>query len=92
MIDLNMYFYGAVGAFGLYIIISAFRVFLGPTVPDRTVGLDTINTLVIASMIGLGAAMWETLFIDIAIVYAILSFVTTLFISKYMEGMEGGEA
>lgn len=73
--------------FAIYIILSAFRLFLGPTAPDRTVALDTINTLVVASMVGLGAALWEILFIDIAIVYAILSFVTTLFIAKYLEGV-----
>ncbi|MGM0510242.1 MAG: monovalent cation/H+ antiporter complex subunit F [Thermoplasmatota archaeon] len=73
--------------FAIYIILSAFRLFLGPTAPDRTVALDTINTLVVASMVGLGAAMWEILFIDIAIVYAILSFVTTLYIAKYLEGV-----
>ena len=73
--------------FSIYIIISAFRLFLGPTAPDRTVALDTINTLVVASMVGLGAALWEILFIDIAIVYAILSFVTTLYIAKYLEGV-----
>lgn len=73
--------------FSIYIIVSAFRLFLGPTAPDRTVALDTINTLVVASMVGLGAAMWEILFIDIAIVYAILSFVTTLYIAKYLEGV-----
>lgn len=80
----------SVGVFCIYIIVSALRLFLGPTAPDRTVALDTINTLVIASMVGLGAALWETLFIDIAIVYAILSFVTTLFIAKYLEGAHGG--
>nr|AGF92975.1 multiple resistance and pH regulation protein F [uncultured organism] len=78
----------AVAIIGVYLIVSILRVFLGPTAPDRTVALDTINTLVVASMIGLGAAMWEILFIDIAIVYAILSFVTTLYIAKYLEGVE----
>ncbi len=78
----------AVVVFAIYILISALRLFLGPTAPDRTVALDTINTLVVASMVALGAAMWEVLFIDIAIVYAILSFVTTLFIAKYLEGVE----
>ncbi len=80
--------YIAVGVFMVYIIISAFRIFMGPTVADRAVAFDTINTLVVACMIGLGAAMWEILFIDIAIVYAVLSFVTTLYIAKYLEGGE----
>ncbi len=88
MIELTTVLYAAVIATVAYIIICAFRVFLGPTAADRTVGLDTLNTLVIGGMIALGAAMMETLFIDIAIVYAILSFITTLYIAKYLEGGE----
>ncbi len=69
-------------------LIAMIRVLLGPTVPDRVVGLDTINTLVIAAMIIFGAAFDEIIYIDVAIVYALLSFITTLFIAKYIEGGE----
>ena len=68
------------------IVVALIRVVFGPTVPDRVVGLDTINTLVIASMIIFGAASKEVIYIDVAIVYALLSFVSTLFIAKYLEG------
>jgi len=68
------------------IAVAMIRVLLGPTVPDRVVGLDTINTLVIASMILFGVAYKEVIYIDVAIVYALLSYVTTLFIAKYLEG------
>jgi multicomponent Na+:H+ antiporter subunit F len=65
--------------------IALGRVAAGPTVPDRIVGLDTINTIVVVVMVLLGAAFHEVVFIDVAIVYALLSFVTTLFIAKYVE-------
>ena len=68
------------------ILIASIRLILGPTVPDRVVGLDTINTLVIAGMLLLGAAYQEIIYIDVAIVYALLSFVTTILIAKYLEG------
>ena len=67
------------------ITIVLIRLFLGPTPHDRLVGLDTLNTMVIVSMVILGAAFNEVIYIDVAIVYALLSFVTTLFIAKYME-------
>jgi multicomponent Na+:H+ antiporter subunit F len=60
------------------------RVIKGPTAADRVVGLDAINSLVVASMIVLGAAYREIIFVDVAIIYALLSFVGTLFISKYL--------
>ena len=67
------------------IFIVLIRLFLGPTPSDRLVGLDTLNTLVVASMVILGAAFNQVTYIDVAIVYALLSFVTTLFIAKYIE-------
>ncbi len=70
---------------GVCIIIALMRVILGPGAPSRIVGLDTINTLVVVSMVVLGAAFEQVIFIDVAIVYALLSFITTLFVAKYIE-------
>jgi multicomponent Na+:H+ antiporter subunit F len=65
-------------------LLALVRVIKGPTPADRVVGLDAINSLVVASMIVLGAAYRQIIFIDVAIIYALLSFVGTLFISKYL--------
>jgi len=70
------------------IAVAIIRVLLGPTVPDRVVALDTINTLVIAGMILFGTATKMPIYIDVAIVYALLSYITTLFIAKYLQGGE----
>ena len=67
------------------ILICIIRAFKGPTTPDRMVALDTVNTLVAAALVVVGAAFGEVIFVDVAIVYAMLSFVTTLYISKHME-------
>ncbi len=70
------------------IVIASIRLVAGPTPPDRAVALDTINTLVVASMLSLGVAYFEPLFIDIAIVYALLSFISTLYIARIIEEKE----
>ena len=57
----------------------------GPSAPDRVVALDTINTMVVAAMVVLGAAYDDVIYIDVAIVYAALSFIEVLFIAKYLE-------
>ena len=62
------------------------RLVMGPTVPDRVVALDTMNTFVVAMMIILGAVYDSIVMVDIATVYAALSFVGTLFIARYIEG------
>ena len=67
-------------------VMAIIRVIRGPTAPDRLVGLDTINTIVIVLMVIFGAATNQVIIIDIAIVYALLSFISTLFIAKYLEG------
>ena len=72
----------------LSVIMAILRVIRGPTAPDRIVGLDTINTIVIASMVIFGAATKQIIIIDVAIVYALLSYISTLFIAKYLEGGE----
>ncbi len=68
-----------------FILMPLFRLISGPTVPDRVVALDTINTYIVAAMILFGAAFEEIIYIDVAIVYALLSYVATLYIAKYLE-------
>jgi multicomponent Na+:H+ antiporter subunit F len=75
----------AVVFLGVCIGIVLVRVGIGPTVPDRIVGLDTVNTIIVVAMVLLGAAFHQAIYIDVAIVYALLSFITTLFIAKYIE-------
>jgi multicomponent Na+:H+ antiporter subunit F len=75
-------------AIGLTVIIAIpfYRVVKGPTVFDRLLGVGAIGTktMVIICFIGL---LFDRLdmFIDIALVYAILSFITVVMISKYFE-------
>ncbi len=44
-------------------IMAIIRVIRGPTAPDRIVGLDTINTIVIVLMVVFGAATKQMFFI-----------------------------
>lgn len=78
--------YGAMAVLAGLILLAMVRLFRGPTAGDRVVALDAINTLVVASMILLSAAYRQTIFVDVAIVYALLSFVGTLYIAKYLGG------
>jgi multicomponent Na+:H+ antiporter subunit F len=75
-------------AIGLTIIIAIpfYRVVKGPTVFDRLLGVGAIGTktMVIICFIGLLFNRLD-MFIDIALVYAILSFITVIMISKYFE-------
>lgn len=67
-------------------LLALVRLFKGPTTADRVVALDAINTLVVASMILLSVVFRQVILVDVAIVYALLSFVGTLYIAKYLWG------
>lgn len=71
-----------------YVLVCMIRLGIGPTAADRAVAVDTINTLVVATMVLLGAAFNLMIIMDVALVYALLSFVGTLYIARYLE--EGG--
>ena len=88
MIEIEPIYLTILGLLLLSIVLCSIRIFKGPTAPDRVVGLDTINTLVIVGMVVFGIAKSSVIYIDVAIVYALLSYISTLFIAKYLEGGE----
>jgi multicomponent Na+:H+ antiporter subunit F len=76
----------AVLCLAFLMILASVRLFLGPTGPDRVIAVDAVNTLTIAAMILLGVVYQEVIFVDVAIVYGLLSFVATLYVAKYIGG------
>jgi multicomponent Na+:H+ antiporter subunit F len=66
--------------------LAMIRLILGPTPADRAVAVDTVNTFTIAALVLYGTAFREIIFVDVAIVYAVLSYVSTLYIAKYIGG------
>jgi len=77
----------AVIVMAVCIIIAVVRIIIGPGAPTRLVAFDTTNTLVVASMVIVAMMTGNRPFyIDVAIVYALLSYVLTLFVAKYIQG------
>ena len=76
----------AVIVLAVCIIISVARILMGPGAPTRLVAFDTTNTLVVASLVVVGMMFNHAIFIDVAIVYALLSFTMTLYVAKYIGG------
>jgi multicomponent Na+:H+ antiporter subunit F len=68
------------------IIIIMVRVFIGPGAPTRLVAFDTANTLVVAGLVVAAMMFNHVIFVDVAIVYALLSFAMTLYVAKYIQG------
>ena len=68
---------------GLLIILV--RAIVGPTVYDRILATNAIGTKTILFVTLLGYISGRPEFIDMAIVYALVSFITTIAILKFAE-------
>jgi multicomponent Na+:H+ antiporter subunit F len=73
-------------AMAVCLIVIIVRIFIGPGAPTRLVAFDTANTLVVTSLILLAMLFNDVVFVDVAIVYALLSFAMTLYVAKYIQG------
>ncbi len=65
-------------------LLCGYRVIRGPTVPDRVVGLDTIATNVIAIAVLVALKTDRGLFVTVSIVLAIIGFLSTVTVAKYV--------
>lgn len=72
-------------ALGLALLLTLFRIVKGPTLPDRIVGLDLLGTLgiSIAAVVALSAR--DAVYLDVAIVLALLAFLGTVAFAAYLE-------
>ncbi|MEW6227292.1 MAG: monovalent cation/H+ antiporter complex subunit F [Bacillota bacterium] len=65
--------------------VGFWRVIIGPTVGDRIVAADCISILLTVAIVLLGLHYRNAMFLDVALVYAILLFADILVMSKYFE-------
>lgn len=76
----------AAGIFFLMLsIILIYRVAKGPSDADRIVALKSTGTLITAALIAFSVYSGRSIYLDIAIVFALLGFAGVLLILRYME-------
>ena len=73
-------------------ILCLYRILRGPTAPDRVVALDALVPIIATIMVLFALYQGDGLLLDISIVYAILGFIGTLVISKYLLGERIGDS
>jgi multicomponent Na+:H+ antiporter subunit F len=67
-------------------LLSFLRVVKGPTAGDRVIALDAATTITTALLVILGVVYDRTWLIDVAIIYALLSFIAVIAMARYLEG------
>lgn len=75
----------------LYVIILAcvlclYRIFRGPTSADRIVTIDILGIMIVGLCAILTISTERSWYIDIGIAWALQSFISTLALSKFLEG------
>lgn len=63
-----------------------YRIGVGPTPPDRTVAIDILGILMIGFCAILSLFTGKDLYMNVAISWALLSFIGTIALAKYLEG------
>ena len=70
---------------GLAFLLTLARLLRGPSLPDRIVALDTLNINAIALIVLLGIRLDSALFFEAALLIAVMGFVATVALSKYLQ-------
>ena len=66
-------------------VVLLCRIFRGPTAADRIAALDAMDLLVSLAMALYSLYTGRGIYLDIALVLALLGFVGTVFVGRYME-------
>ncbi|MCB2427041.1 K+/H+ antiporter subunit F [Methylophaga pinxianii] len=69
---------------GIAILLSFIRLIIGPNTPDRILALDTLYINTIALLILLGINLQSALYFEAALLIAVMGFMGTLALSKYL--------
>ncbi|CAN5610584.1 cation:proton antiporter [soil metagenome] len=75
----------AFGALSLSLLLAMFRLFMGPTLPDRVVALDLIAFVAVGVTVLFAIVTGQPAFLDAAVTLALIAFVGTVAFARYTE-------
>ena len=70
---------------GIAALIGLYRLIVGPTNPDRIVATDALNLITCVVLVLLALFFDSVLYLDVALVYAVLSFVGMIALARVIE-------
>jgi multicomponent K+:H+ antiporter subunit F len=71
-------------AVGLAMLLALWRLLRGPTQADRILAMDTLSVSGIAQLVLFGMWMKTEIYFEAALIIAMLGFVSTVVLSKYL--------
>lgn len=82
---IEKFIYIFIGLLCMSCVFCLYRLIKGPSLADRVMALNTLTLVGVGLAVLLGSYINE-LFIDVAIPLALIAFISTLVITKYLEG------
>jgi multicomponent Na+:H+ antiporter subunit F len=73
---------------GLAALLTAYRLFRGPSHYDRLLSSDTLAVIAVAFLALFSTDSARTAFIDVALVYAVIGFVGVVVIARFLQGAD----
>jgi multicomponent K+:H+ antiporter subunit F len=81
---LNLVLPVAIGAVALAMALNLWRMAVGPALPDRILALDTLGINAIALVMLLGISLGSAIYMEAALILAMMGFVGTVALCKYI--------
>lgn len=69
----------------LSIVVTFIRFVIGPSLPDRIVAVDILSGIAVGMMVTYAVATGETVFLDVALVVALITFLGTIGFAYYID-------
>lgn len=69
----------------LAFFLALYRFLKGPTVADRVVAFDVLTIIAVTAIVQIAYAEGRGIYLDVALVYALLSFLGVIVVARYLE-------
>ena len=66
--------------------LCLYRIACGPSAPDRTVAIDILGIVVVSFCALMGLVTGKDFYLNVALTWALLSFIGTIALAKFLEG------
>ena len=92
----DVLFFGALIFLAIMVVLCLIRAIIGPRVTDRIVSVNMMGTMVMVIIAILALMLEEGYLVDICLIYAMISFLAVIVLTKvymgvYLEKKEGEE-
>lgn len=84
MADILIYI--AAGIAGVAFLLALYRFMRGPVAVDRVIAFDVLTIISLTGIVLIAVLEGRGIYLDVALVYALLSFLGVIVVAKYLEG------